>query len=452
MGKINNNNKMRSKGKHAKKENISEASKKRVAKIKKAKHLSNFATILLAIVLTSLIVGIIVLGIYFFKPEKVDVILDMKEVGVFNNELINKSNNAKSSNIISNNGQSLTKFVTKKYKGKEYNIATGFFEREYDIIYFSYLEDMKKVNKMSQDTIFSYDEYVQYCKNNNIKQKFKDKDKRYSLFTNFKEGYEDIKVFVCDRIVEESTEIFYLSKEYSNPNPNSIAGFVLIFPSSQTNTTNTAIRDVISESDYSDIVGERFEVTNTPINKDVLYQKNIVITDNEKVNYVLNKMLDNVSHKNTISYSYTYDVPEYEKVNAILDLNTCTQYVEKNNKPKYTIYGDYEAVDFDNTGYIGNNWFYKDEIIKKFLNLESLSYTDFFDFVLDEDENYYIVKAYVKKQNNVIEGKVSREEEFFYIEKETFELKKMYCHNFINHYDIVFNYSNEPINIPEGLI
>ena len=191
------------------------------------------------------------------------------------------------------------------------------------------------------------------------------------------------------------------------------------------------------------------------MNKDVLYINNKTITSDEKVNVILNKMLDNICHKNTIHYNYECELPEYEAVDAKLDLNNCVQIVEKNDgkskSKKYKIYGDYETVEFDEKGYIGNSWTYKDEIIKKFIKSESLSNPSLFDFKLSEDDDYYIIKTFVAKQNYTLEGKTSREEEFFYIDKNSFELKKMYCHNYLSKYTVNFEYMDETLSVPEEL-
>lgn len=442
------------KGKHIKEEikNDIPDSKDKVSKGEK--HLTNLTSLLLIIIIVLVIVGVIFLGIYFIKPEKsTDILNNSKVVKDYNKTLVDREN-AKS--ILIDGTVASLKFINKKYKGNNYNISTGFFEREYDIVYFSFKNDVSKIDKLSKNSVISYEQYLDYCKSNNIKAKFNDASKKYSIFSNFSIGYENIDVFICDRQVENDTEIMYLSKKYSKSNPNSIAGFVIIYPSSQTNTTNTEIRDVISESDYYHLTGERMNITNTPINKDALFDKNIEITDDEKVNYILNKMLDNICHQNTIHYKYTCELPKYESVDAKLDLNTCIQYVEKNDGEKtnkqYTLYGDYEAVNFDENGFISNSWTYKDEIIEQFIDAESISDQGMFDFKLDEENDCYVVKAYVTKQNSVIEGKTSREEEFFYIDKNTFELKKMYCHNYISRYTLLFDYSKESINIPEEVL
>ena len=169
----------------------------------------------------------------------------------------------------------------------------------------------------------------------------------------------------------------------------------------------------------------------------------------------MNKMLENICHQNTIHYYYECEIPKYESVDAKLDLNTCVQKVEKNDgkfkSKKYKIYGDYETVEFDEKGFIGNSWTYKDEIIKKFIKSESLSNPSLFDFKLSEDDDYYIIKTFVAKQNYTLEGKTSREEEFFYIDKNTFELKKMYCHNYLSKYTVNFEYMDETLSVPEEL-
>ena len=357
--------------------------------------------------------------------------------------------------IVTDTNVSAAKFVEKKYLKKTYNIVNGFFEKEYDIIYFSFENNEEKVKKLSTNSILSYEEYIDFCKKNNIKQKFNDISKRYSIFANFAVGYENVDIFVCDRSINRETEVMYLSQEYSKPNSNMTSGFVIIYPSSQQNTKNTEISEVISESDFYNISGEKIKITNNPINKDILYINNKTITSDEKVNVILNKMLDNICHQNTIHYNYECELPEYEAVDAKLDLNNCVQIVEKNDgkskSKKYKIYGDYETVEFDEKGYIGNSWTYKDEIIKKFIKSESLSDPSLFDFKLSEDDDFYIIKTFVAKQNYTLEGKTSREEEFFYIDKNTFELKKMYCHNYLSKYTINFEYMDETLSVPEEL-
>ena len=404
------------------------------------------------LIIVFLIVCAIYLGFYFFRNEATNELFTPKSVSEYNQYIRNLTTNE---SILQNGGISTLKYVTKKYKDTTYYVATGFCDREYDIIYFNLKEDVNKVEKLNQNTVLSYDKYVEYCKENNIKQKFTDGSKRYSIFSDFKGGYNTIDVLICDRKVDKDTEVLYLSKEYSDNNPEATSGFVVIFPSSQINTNKTAMKEVISESDFYKISGNKVRITNSPINKDVLFINNKTITDDEKVNIVLNKMIENICHQNTIHYTYTYDLPKTKVIDGKLDLNTCVQVVKteegEKNSTKYTVYGDYEAADYDEEDFVGNSWTYKDQIIKKFIQAESLSNVDLFDFKLDEDDEYYIIKAYVSKQNYTIEGKVSREEEFLYIDKETFKLKKMYCHNYVTRYMVTFDYTNESIQLPESI-
>lgn len=440
------------KGKHVKEEltntkNKSDNESKVI--VEKSNKVIKAISVLIIVFLILLAINI---AIYLIKPEKTNSLFTTKSVNEYTQYIHSLATN---DNILQNENSSNSKFITKQYKNNTYYIATGFCEREYDIIYFNLREDVHKKDKLYENTILSYDKYVEYCKENNIKQKFTESSKRYSIFSDFSAGYDTINVLVCDRQIDKDTEITYLSKEYSGSDPGVTSGFVLIFPSSQTNTTKTAMKEVISESDYCELTGEKIKITNSPINKDVLFIKNKTITDNEKVNIVLNKMIENICHKDTIHYNYSYDIPVLKTIDAKLDLNTCTQIIKtedgKKNATQYTIYGDYEAVNFDEKGFISNSWVYKDQIIKKFIQAKSLSNIDLFDFKLDEDDDYYIVKAFVSKQNYTIEGKISREEEFFYIDKDTFELKKIYCHNYTSKYTIVFDYSNESVQLPENI-
>ena len=440
------------KGKHIKEEVSNQKNKSK----NKSKSITGKSNMLIksisALIIAFVVICAIYLVVYFFKPEKANSIFSAKFVSEYDKYIRELSTN---DNILQKENSSNSKYITKKYKDNIYYVATGFCEREYDIIYFNLQEDVHKKDKLYENTIMSYDKYVEYCKENNIKQKFTESSKRYSIFSDFSAGYDTIDVLVCDRQIDKDTEVTYLSKEYSGSNPGVTSGFVLIFPSSQINTTKTAMKEVISESDYCELTGEKINITNSPINKDVLFIKSKTITDDEKVNIVLNKMIENICHKNTIHYNYSYDIPVLKTIDAKLDLNSCTQVIKtedgKKDVSQYTIYGDYEVVNFDEKGFISNSWIYKDQIIKKFIQAESLSNMDFFDFKLDEDDDYYIVKAFVSKQNYAIEGKVSREEEFFYIDKDTFELKKIYCHNYTSKYTIVFDYSSESIQLPENI-
>ena len=68
-------------------------------------------------------------------------------------------------------------------------------------------------------------------------------------------------------------------------------------------------------------------------------------------------------------------------------------------------------------------------------------------------DNHTIGEKYIiYRLSSTREIVISREEEFFYIDKNTFELKKMYCHNYISRYTLLFDYSKESINIPEELL
>ena len=449
-----NTTRKKSKGKHLKEE---EKTKKKMSKKDKEllfqKVFSGTTNILAISLIAVVVLCVITLLIYLFRPEKINSIIDDQQfVSEYNNYLHDLTTEEK---IVTDTNVSAAKFVEKKYLKKTYNIVNGFFEKEYDIIYFSFENNEEKVKKLSTNSILSYEEYIDFCKKNNIKQKFNDISKRYSIFANFAVGYENVDIFVCDRSINRETEVMYLSQEYSKPNSNMTSGFVIIYPSSQQNTKDTEISEVISESDFYNISGEKIKITNNPINKDVLFINNKTITNDEKVNVILNKMLDNICHKNTIHYNYECELPEYEAVDAKLDLNNCVQIVEKNDgkskSKKYKNYGDYETVEFDEKGYIGNSWTYKDEIIKKFIKSESLSDPSLFDFKLSEDDDFYIIKTFVAKQNYTLEGKTSREEEFFYIDKNTFELKKMYCHNYLSKYTINFEYMDETLSVPEEL-
>ena len=73
------------------------------------------------------------------------------------------------------------------------------------------------------------------------------------------------------------------------------------------------------------------------------------------------------------------------------------------------------------------------------------------DLCPSKDYDFYIIKTFVAKQNYTLEGKTSREEEFFYIDKNTFELKKMYCHNYLSKYTVNFEYMDETFSVPEEL-
>lgn len=449
-----NTTRKKSKGKHLKEE---EKTKKKMSKKDKEllfqKVFSGTTNILAISLIAVVVLCVITLLIYLFRPEKINSIIDDQQfVSEYNNYLHDLTTEGK---IVTDTNVSAAKFVEKKYLKKTYNIVNGFFEKEYDIIYFSFENNEEKVKKLSTNSILSYEEYIDFCKKNNIKQKFNDISKRYSIFANFAVGYENVDIFVCDRSINRENEVMYLSQEYSKPNSNMTSGFVIIYPSSQHDTQKTEIAEVISESDFYNISGEKIKITNNPINKDVLFINNKTITSDEKVNVILNKMLDNICHKNTIHYNYECELPEYEAVDAKLDLNNCVQIVEKNDgkskSKKYKIYGDYETVEFDEKGYIGNSWTYKDEIIKKFIKSESLSNPSLFDFKLSEDDDYYIIKTFVAKQNYTLEGKTSREEEFFYIDKNTFELKKMYCHNYLSKYTVNFEYMDETLSVPEEL-
>jgi hypothetical protein len=442
----------KSKGKHLKEEEKKKMSKKE-QELLFQKIFSSTTKIITISIISVVSLCIIALLIYLLKPEKINTIIDNQQaVSEYNNYLHDLTTEEK---IATNSNSPTSKFIEKKYLKKSYNIVNGFFEKEYDIIYFSFENNDEKVKKLSTNSILSYEEYIDFCKKNNIKQKFNDTSKKYSIFANFAIGYENVDVFVCDRGINQETELMYLSQEYSKPRVNMTSGFVIIYPSSQKDTKNTEIAEVISESDFYNISGENIKITNNPINKDVLFIKNKTITNDEKVNVILNKMLDNICHQNTIHYNYECELPEYEAVDAKLDLNNCVQIVEKNDgkskSKKYKIYGDYETVEFDEKGYIGNSWTYKDEIIKKFIKSESLSNPSLFDFKLAEDDEYYIIKTFVAKQNYTLEGKTSREEEFFYIDKNTSELKKMYCHNYLSKYTVNFEYMDETLSVPEEL-
>lgn len=447
-----NTSRKKSKGKHLKEEEKKIMSKKE-QELLFQKIFSSTTRIITISIISVVSLCIIALLIYLLKPEKINSIIDNQQVvSEYNSYLHDLTTEEK---IAVNSNSPTSKFIEKKYLKKSYNIVNGFFEKEYDIIYFSFENNDEKVKKLSTNSILSYEEYIDFCKKNNIKQKFNDTSKRYSIFANFAIGYENVDVFVCDRVINKETEMMYLSQEYSKPKANMTSGFVIIYPSSQQDTKNTEIAEVISESDFYNISGENIKITNNPINKDVLFIKNKTITGDEKVNVILNKMLDNICHQNTIHYYYECELPEYEAVDAKLDLNTCVQKVEindgKSKSKKYKIYGDYETVDFDEKGYAGNSWTYKDEIIKKFIKSESLSNPSLFDFKLAEDDEYYIIKTFVAKQNYTLEGKTSREEEFFYIDKNTFELKKMYCHNYLSKYTVNFEYMDETLSVPEEL-
>ena len=206
-----NTTRKKSKGKHLKEE---EKTKKKLTKKEKEllfqKVFSGTTNILAIALIAVVVLCVIALLIYLFKPEKINSIIDDQQfVSEYNNYLHDLTTEEK---IVTDTNVSATKFVEKKYLKKTYNVVNGFFEKEYDIIYFSFENNEEKVKKLSTNSILSYEEYIDFCKKNNIKQKYNDTSKRYSIFANFAVGYENVDVFVCDRGINQETELMYLSQ------------------------------------------------------------------------------------------------------------------------------------------------------------------------------------------------------------------------------------------------
>ena len=121
-----NTTRKKSKGKHLKEE---EKAKKKLTKKEKEllfqKVFSGTTNILAIALIAVVVLCVIALLIYLFKPEKINSIIDDQQfVSEYNNYLHDLTTEEK---IVTDTNVSATKFVEKKYLKKTYNVVNGFF-------------------------------------------------------------------------------------------------------------------------------------------------------------------------------------------------------------------------------------------------------------------------------------------------------------------------------------
>lgn len=397
-------------------------------------------------------------------PEKKNSKLPLLIVGIlvtvlliglvifFSIKLIEKQNEINKLETYANENNN---FIVKTYNDKEYYITNGNYKGEYDLQIIDSLKD--NTNNFSNSTIMSYSEYVEFCKNWNLSQKYKSSDQNYLVFSYSKRGPVSAKVVFSGIDIKNNYATLYIWDNFYGTVASTI-GYVIVVPTNE-NITNINTKTLITKEDYNKMVGnnplEGYTYTVDDYKK--IAEPCYINTSNNDLNNIINNMIDAMTKQHTIQINTDkktwYQEPEVtyiDLINSIVkeehdnEFFTYTTYTDE-NKTTYMIENNTVSTDnfHETREHILYDMFH-DENLKLIVNANKDSFNVNRAKVSDGGENYVVVYDYNNQGEEVYK-------ETYYINKTTYLLEKTTLENnyFFYTNSHIYSYSDESIELPK---
>lgn len=228
-----------------------------------------------------------------------------------------RSNNSKGNSVLDN-------VVKYTYDGNDYYVIKGDYKGKYDIKYMHFNPDEEVNPNFEKMGVYSYDEYVEYCKENNILVKYLDKNKNYIIIGYYSEFSANIEARVAGIEVNGTTVKLYMWDDASGVVADS-AGYVLTIPVDKS-VTSLTITSLYSEEEYENIkkYGMKYDPNNVSVDKPIIY-----LYPSEETNITVKLLNDDLITHSYPKYDNEWNVRASSNGNLI-DLKT--------NRKLYALY------------------------------------------------------------------------------------------------------------------
>ena len=393
--------------------------------------------IIIVCIMTIVVIGIYSIIKYYIENNKIDIPSSVQNNST--TEITYKENDG---------------FSVYTYENKEYLVLSNGYNGEHDIEYFEISpKDSKKNEELS---IYSYDEYINFCKKYDINQKYEDIAKKYIVYyytdspansISAKLGgveYDNDKVslYIWDK-VSYNGEIFL---EGANQK-----AYVIIVPTDRA-IKNYQIIPLMHKVEYNRMVG------NSPLygysfnkehNKNIAKNKHIN-SKNALLNNIINNSLDAIANQHTIkidTYIENTDIKlasYIDLINSVFKIQAGTEalHYKAYTSDMLIIYSKYNS-DYN------NQYSYEDIIVDRsyiLYDVFSQFGNDFIENVenyeinIEEDINNYIID--VKKTSAYLDLDTT-----YYIDKKTYLIDKVIQDRRTNE----FSYTEDNILLPKDI-
>ena len=126
-------------------------------------------------------------------------------------------------------------YIEAEIDGFTYLLKTGTYSGEYDTVDFTSKE--YDFGTKGNGEVFTYEEYEKICKDYNLKQTYKDKNKNYILFCST--TLEKDNVSICNVEIEEETACVYFCEDFNNADIT--CGYFMSIPVDKTVTQSHVV-------------------------------------------------------------------------------------------------------------------------------------------------------------------------------------------------------------------
>lgn len=175
-----------------------------------------------------------------------------------------KLNSVKESTVAEN-------VIKYSYNNGDYYVIKGDYKGQYDIKYLHFNPDEDINTNFRKMGVYSYDEYVEFCKENNILVKYLDKNKNYIIVGYYSEFSANIEARVAGIEVDGSNAKLYMWDKSSGVVADS-AGYIITIPVDKS-IKSLSVIPVYSEEEYENIkkYGMEFDPNNVTVDKPIIY-------------------------------------------------------------------------------------------------------------------------------------------------------------------------------------
>lgn len=168
------------------------------------------------------------------------------------------------------NTDDLSYFVsTKKYDDRTYYVFKNSYNKDYDLQFANVLDIYPELNRTEiknllnrnfvKRTVMKFDEYSQYCKDWNIKQKYSDKSKNYIIFA-YWVGSSSVDADLAYVDYNNDRATLYIWDESYHGLTDDISSYVIVVP------TDNNVKNVKVQAVYNDLY-----VPTPTVDKPIIY-------------------------------------------------------------------------------------------------------------------------------------------------------------------------------------
>ncbi len=387
-------------------------------------------------------------------------------------------------------------YCTYTHENKEYLVYNGPYKKEYDLQFFNLnipyqrgdfgsAYDIIQKSITDKFIIANYAEYQDFCKNNNLKQKYTDNNKKYLIYYYNTKITDDLSTKEDDypyninadlgalTIKDQKATLFIwdIAETYTGANrqiyaDESVAktvAYSIIVPTDE-EVDSHEIKPLMYRTDYNEMLNRNpmSGYSFTYDDNKQLASKLYINSKNKELNTIINNSIDALSSQHTVEIANPYyledekqEITETRTFDFISSIQKEQSHHQKIHyvayTPKLTVHYDrqkYGKKDITTITHSKAND--RSEIFKDFLDSAGISYVTSLNdhrISIDKTSESFIIKANPTKKDEESDLKHIS----LYIDNRNFLIQKAVYSYSDEEVIYSFNYSQEVITMPDGI-